>query len=105
MKKPRITKSQEKSIKQLTQKVVDAYEVFRALSLKLDRKVEPINIKANKENDKDTVNKLIDLTTPIGKSGAGLSYGEYIGRFYLFGSICEIEEALKKKNKKKITKK
>ena len=69
MKTMKLSKKTEASIISQVNAVADAYAVFEALSVKLGDKMDKYNKIALKNQDRDLISRLIDLTCPVDKHG------------------------------------
>ncbi len=96
MKTMKLSKKTEASIISQVNAVADAYAVFEALSVKLGDKMDKYNKIALKNQDRDLISRLIDLTCPVDKHGQ-VRHGEFVRRIYLYMTSSEIDAKLKKK--------
>ena len=97
----KLSKKTEASIIKDVNEIADAYDVYRNLSYKLDKRLQKHVLKAIDNKDTDLLNSLIDLTCPMSKTGASRASGDFVGRFYLFLAVTELNAEKEKKKKKK----
>jgi hypothetical protein len=88
--------SKKNEILAAVKRVSGHYERFRNESKKVEKLIKPYYDRAIILKDKKMLNYLIDITQPISKDGIR-AYGDFIGRFYLFLALTEIEAKKKKK--------
>lgn len=96
----KLSKKTKDAIISEVNKMADAYAVFEAMSVKMDKKMQKYTKKAMDNNDSELMNQLIDITVPMTPTGQ-MRHGEYHGRLYLYMAISEIDAKIRKVKRKK----